>query len=332
MQEKTNTKEDLSKKESKEHQLKKEEPKESEEKNIRSRSRSKSPEKKEEKDDSKEIYKFPFEENKQIKIIFWNVCGLRALIPKKDLDKLIQEENPDILCFNETKLDEEIISKMNLKKLFKEKYNFISYFNNCKEKKGYSGTAILTKYKPLSVTYGMNKEKHDKEGRIITLDFDKFYLICCYVPNAGEGLKRLDYRVKEWDKDFFEYINNLKKEKDIILTGDLNVARENIDIFDPKGREKLAGFTKLEKESFNNFLKSGYCDNFRNFHKDEKKFTFFTKRAKGAREGNKGWRLDYFVTNNDLKNIEVKECDILDKDKYLASDHVPIKLSFICKK
>ena len=121
MQEKSNTKEDPSKKESKEPQLKKEDPKESEEKNIRSRSRSKSPEKKEEKDDSKEIYTFPFEENKQIKIIFWNVCGLRALIPKKDLDKLIQEENPDILCFNETKLDEEIISKMNLKKLFKEK-------------------------------------------------------------------------------------------------------------------------------------------------------------------------------------------------------------------
>ena len=335
MQEKSQPKEEPSKKELEKSKDKKEEPKESEEKKIRSRSRSKSPEKKEEKEQKdlkEEIYTFPFEENKLIKIIFWNVCGLRALLPKKDLDKLITEENPDIICFNETKLDLEIIEKMKLKKLFKEKYNYISYFNNCKEKKGYSGTAILTKYKPLSVSYGMNIEKHDKEGRIITLDFDKFYLICCYVPNAGEGLKRLDYRVKEWDKDFFEYINNLKNKKDVILTGDLNVARENIDIFDPKGREKLPGFTLLEKNSFNNFLKSGYCDNFRSLHPNEKKFTFFTKRAKGAREGNKGWRLDYFVTNKDMKNITVKECDILDKEKYLASDHIPIKLEFNCKK
>jgi len=174
----------------------------------------------------------------------------------------------------------------------------------------------------------MNIQKHDKEGRIITMDFDKFYLVCCYTPNAGEGLKRIDYRVKEWDKDFFEFINNLKKEKDVILTGDLNVAREDIDIFEPKGREKMAGFTKLEKESFNNFLKIGYTDNFRSLHPGEKKFTFFTKRAKGAREENKGWRLDYFVTNDDLKNIVVKECDILDKNKYVASDHLPIKLTF----
>ena len=155
MQEKSQPKEEPPKKELKETQDKKEEPKESEEKKIRSRSRSKSPEKKEEKEQKvlkEEIYTFPFEENKLIKIIFWNVCGLRTLLPKKDLDKLITEENPDIICFNETKLDLEIIEKMKLKKLFKEKYNYISYFNNCKEKKGYSGTAILTKYKPLSVS------------------------------------------------------------------------------------------------------------------------------------------------------------------------------------
>ena len=307
--------------------IKKEETKEDQERKNRSRSRSKSHKKKEE----KEIYTFPFKENQLIKIIFWNVAGLRQILPKKEIDKLIQEENPDIVCFNETKIDEEIIEKMNLKKTFKEKYNFFSYFNNSTEKKGYSGTAILTKYKPLSVSYGMNIEKHDKEGRIITMDFDKFYLVCCYTPNAGEGLKRIDYRVKEWDKDFFDFINNLKNKKDVILTGDLNVARENIDIFDPKGREKLPGFTKLEKESFNNFLKTGYIDNFRSLHPNEKKFSFFTKRAKGKREGNKGWRLDYFITNKEMKNIEVKDCDILDKNKYLASDHLPIKLAFNCK-
>ena len=315
--------------------IKKEETKENQEKKIPSRSRSQSHEKKEEKKEetnSKDIFTFPFEENKSIKIIFWNVGGLRQLMPKKELDKLIQEENPDFICFNETKIDEEIIEKMNIKKTFKEKYNFFSYFNNCTEKKGYSGTAILTKHKPLSVSYGMNIEKHDKEGRIITMDFDKFYLVCCYTPNAGEKLKRIDYRVKEWDKDFFEFINNLKNKKDVILTGDLNVARENDDIFDPKGREKLAGFTKLEKESFNNFLKTGYIDNFRSLHPNEKKFSFFTKRAKGAREENKGWRLDYFITNKDMKNIEVLECDILDKDKYITSDHLPIKLTFNCKK
>jgi len=315
--------------------IKKEEPKEESEKRSRSRSRSKSP-KKEEKSiykdkEQKNMASFPTDENQLIKVIMWNVAGLRAFLQKKDIDNLIKEENPDIICFNETKMDEELIEKLNLKKMFQEKFNFNSYWYCCTEKKGYSGTAILTKYKPLSVSYGMNIPKHDKEGRIITLEYDKFFLINCYVPNAGEGLKRLDYRINEWDKDLFSYINKLKEKKDVILTGDLNVARENIDIFDPKGREKLAGFTQVEKESFTKFLKTGFIDNFRNLHPNEKKFSFFSKRAKGNREGNKGWRLDYFVTNKDMKNIIVKNCDILDKDKYTASDHLPILLSFNCK-
>ena len=315
----------------------KEQTKEDNERNSRNRSRSKSREKHEKKEESvkesqSNISPFPIDEKKIIKTIFWNVAGLRALLPKKDLEKIIKEENPDIICFNETKMDEELIEKLNLKKMFQEKYNFYSYWNCSTEKKGYSGTAILTKYKPISISYGMKISKHDKEGRIITLEYDKFYLICAYVPNSGEGLKRLGYRIDEWDKDFFEYINNLKNKKDVILTGDLNVARENIDIFDPKGREKLAGFTQREKESFNKFLKTGYIDCFRNLHPNDKKFTFFSKRAKGNREGNKGWRLDYFITNKDMKNIEVKECDILDKDKYTGSDHVPISICFNCKK
>lgn len=315
----------------------KEQTKEDNERNSRSRSRSKSREKHEKKEKSVEESQsnnspISFDEKKIIKTIFWNVAGLRALLPKKDLEKIIKEENPDIICFNETKMDEELIEKLNLKKMFQEKYNFYSYWNCSTEKKGYSGTAILTKYKPISISYGMQISKHDKEGRIITLEYDKFYLTCAYVPNSGEGLKRLGYRIDEWDKDFFEYINNLKSKKDVILTGDLNVARENIDIFDPKGREKLAGFTQREKESFNKFLKNGYIDCFRNLHPNDIKFTFFSKRAKGNREGNKGWRLDYFITNKDTKNIEVKECDILDKDKYTGSDHVPISLCFNCKK
>ena len=311
-----------------------EEQQEEQGKRSRSRSRSKSVKKEERTSEKgqKNICSFPKDENQIIKIIFWNVAGLRALLQKKDLYNLIQEENPDIICFNETKMEEELIEKMNLKKMFKEKYNYISFWNCCTEKKGYSGTAILTKSEPLSVSYGMNISKHDKEGRIITIEYDKFYLVCCYVPNSGEGLKRLGYRIEEWDKDFFAYMNKLKEKKDVILAGDLNVARQNIDIFDPKGRERLAGFTQLERESFTKFLKTGFIDVFRKLHPNEKKFSFFTKRATGTREGNKGWRLDYFVVNKNMQNIVVKDCDILDKDKYTASDHVPILLSFNYKK
>ena len=152
----------------------------------------------------------------------------------------------------------------------------------------------------------------------------------CYWIIAGEGLKRIDYRVKEWDIDFFKYIDSLKSKKDIILTGDLNVAKDNLDIFDPKGREKLPGFTKLEKESFNNFLNTGYVDTFRDLHPKEQKFSFFSKRTKG-KESNKGWRLDYFVINKEPKNIIMKESDILDKDKYDSSDHIPIVFKFNLK-
>ena len=159
--------------------------------------------------------------NGKFKFIHWNINGLRPLLKTKELDKLIEEENPDFICFNEIKVDNELIEKMSYKTLFKEKY--ISYFYPS-EKKGYSGTAVFTKYKPEKITYGLNIKKHDNEGRLITLEYDKFYLICCYTPNAGENLKRIDYRVEEWDKDFFNYVNNLKNNKDIILCGDLNVA------------------------------------------------------------------------------------------------------------
>ena len=217
-------------------------PKEISEKINRSRSRSKSREKDEKKEKSKEkistekkiISSFPSDEKQLIKIVCWNIAGIRPFFQKKDFDILIKEENPDIICFNETKVDEELIEKMNYKKMFKEKYNFHTYWNCCTEKKGYSGTAILTKYEPISIKYGMGISKHDKEGRIITIEYEKFFLVCCYTPNSGEGLKRLGYRIDEWDKDFFDFINNLKNEKDVILTGDLNVARENIDILTQK--------------------------------------------------------------------------------------------------
>ena len=278
----------------------------------------------------KKYPEFPSDENKEIKIIHWNINGLRNLLKTKELEELIKSEDPDFICFNEIKIDKECIQKMNLHKLFDNKYK--SYWYHPVEKKGYSGTAILTKYEPKSVSYGMNIDKHDKEGRIITLEYEKFYLISCYTPNSGEALKRLGYRVDEWDKDFFEYINSLKNKKDIILTGDLNVARGKMDIFDPIGREKMAGFTQVEKESFIKFLKTGYVDTFRHLHHKEQKYSYFTTRGGSNAKGeNKGWRLDYFIINKNAKNIVMKESNMLNKDKYNSSDHIPIFFTFNCK-
>jgi exodeoxyribonuclease III len=267
---------------------------------------------------------------KEIKIIHWNVNGLRPLLSKEELDQLVKNENPDIVCFNEIKIDQDTIKSLDLDKKFNDKYKFNCYWNCSTEKKGYAGTAILSKEKPESITYGMNIKKHDSEGRVITAEYKKFYLVSCYTPNAGEKLKRIDYRTKEWDSDFFEYINSLKSKKDVIVTGDLNVARNDMDIFEPKGKDKLPGFTKQEKESFQKFLDMGYIDTFRDLHPEEKKYSFFSKRTKG-KESNKGWRLDYFVVNKDAKNIEVKESDMTEKDKYNASDHIPIFLTFNLK-
>jgi exodeoxyribonuclease III len=267
---------------------------------------------------------------KEKKIIHWNVNGLRPLLSKEELDQLVKNENPDIVCFNEIKIDQDTIKSLDLNKKFNDKYKFNCYWNCSTEKKGYAGTAILSKEKPESITYGMNIKKHDSEGRVITAEYKKFYLVSCYTPNAGEKLKRIDYRTKEWDKDFFEYINSLKSKKDVIVTGDLNVARNDMDIFEPKGKDKLPGFTKQEKESFQKFLDMGYIDTFRDLHPEEKKYSFFSKRTKG-KESNKGWRLDYFVVNKDAKNIEVKESDMTEKDKYNASDHIPIFLTFNLK-
>ena len=276
---------------------------------------------------------FPSDENKLIKIIHWNINGLIPLLKTKELDNLIKEEDPDIICFNEVKIDKVLIKKINVSNIINKQYKqYKSYWNCPEEKMGYSGTGILTKYEPISVSYGMNIEKHDKEGRIITLEYDKFYLICCYTPNSGEGLKRLNYRINEWDKDFFKYINSLKIKKDIILTGDLNVCRGNLDIFEPRGREKLAGFTQVERESFIKFLKSGYIDTFRDLHPKEQKYSYFSIRGGNkAKEVNKGWRLDYFIVNKNAKNIKVEESNMLDKDKYNSSDHIPIILTFYSK-
>ena len=276
----------------------------------------------------KEYPKFPDDVNKKIKIVHWNVNGLRPLLRKKELDNLIKEEDPDFICFNETKIDYEVIEKLNLNNIFNKTYKSYWYCPN--EKKGYSGTGILTKYEPISVQYGINIDKHDEEGRVLTIEFEKLYIISCYTPNSGDSLKRLDYRVEEWDKDFFNYINSLKAKKDIILAGDLNVARNDIDIYETKGHERVAGFTKEEKESFNKFLDMGYIDTFRKLHPEEQKFSFFSKRG-NLKEQNKGWRLDYFIVNENSRFIEIEESNMLDKDKYDSSDHIPIFCTFTVK-
>lgn len=239
--------------------------------------------------------------------------------------KLIYLEDPDILCFNETKIDEEKLLKEKINNIYSDKY--FSYWNCCKVKKGYSGVAILTKYKPISVKYNIGEKEGDQEGRVITLEFEKFYLVCVYVPNAGDRLKRLDYRVDKWDVTFQNYLINLTKEKNIILTGDLNVAHKEIDIHDPKGNIKCAGFTIQERESFSKFLVEGYIDTFRALNPDKVKYSFFSNLG-GERviKENKGWRLDYFVVN-DKAFPNVIESDIL--VDYLGSDHRPVKLVYI---
>ena len=331
--EKSEKKEKKEKKEEripKKHEKKTEKPKEEKnemEKKEKIRSRSNSLEKPEKTENNKSS---DLPATKTIKIIHWNVNGLRPLLNKEELDQLVKNENPDIVCFNEIKIDQDTIKSLNLDKKFNDKYKFNCYWNCSTEKKGYAGTAILSKEKPESIAYGMNIKKHDNEGRVITAEYKKFYLVSCYTPNAGEKLKRIDYRTKEWDSDFFEYINSLKSKKDVIVTGDLNVARNDMDIFEPKGKDKLPGFTKQEKESFQKFLDMGYIDTFRDLHPGEKKYSFFSKRTKG-KESNKGWRLDYFVVNKDAKNIEVKESDMTEKDKYNASDHIPIFLTLNLK-
>jgi exodeoxyribonuclease III len=175
------------------------------------------------------------------------------------------------------------------------------------------------------VSYGIQKDSHDGEGRVITLEYPTFYLICVYVPNAGEKLKRLEYRVNEWDVEFQAYLNNLRKKKNLILCGDLNVAHKPIDIFSAKGHEKSAGFTKEERESFTKFLDGGYVDTFRYLYPEIVKFTYFSARRVTHKAENKGWRLDYFVINDEAK-VSLLDSEIL--NEYGGSDHSPIKLTY----
>lgn len=246
------------------------------------------------------------------KLISWNVNGLRACVEKGFLG-FFQEADADIFCLQETKLQKGQITL--------DLSGYHQYWNYA-EKKGYSGTAVFTKQEPLSVSYGIGIEKHDHEGRIITLEFSSYYVITVYTPNSQDELKRLDYRM-EWEDDFLAYLKNLEKNKPVIVCGDMNVAHREIDLKNPKTNRKNAGFTDEERNKFTALLEAGFTDTFRYFYPDlESAYSWWSYRFK-AREKNAGWRIDYFVTSKAL-NDSLKDA-LIYKD-ILGSDHCPVGL------
>ncbi len=255
------------------------------------------------------------EKRKYMKLISWNVNGIRACVTKGFMD-FFNEIDADIFCIQESKMQEG--------QLVLDMPGYHQYWNYA-EKKGYSGTAIFTKKEPLSVTYGLGIEEHDKEGRVITLEFEDFYMVTCYTPNSQNELKRLDYRMK-WEDDFKAYLKNLEKTKPVIMCGDLNVAHKEIDLKNPKTNRKNAGFTDEEREKMTELLEDGFIDTFRYFYpEDEGRYSWWSYRFK-AREKNAGWRIDYFIVSESLKD-KLEGADI-HKD-VMGSDHCPIELDIV---
>ena len=256
-------------------------------------------------------------------IIAWNMNGIRSYIKKHDLNKFLEREKPHVFCVGETKLScPDMLIKQSLKENVKG-YRY-RYFSTCIAKKGYSGTCIWSKKKPLNILHGINNEKHDKEGRVITLEFDNFYLTHVYTPNSGQALQRLNYRVKQWDPSFWGFIENLEKKKPVVVCGDLNCARYEIDIHSPKTNLKSAGFTLQERNSFNKWIeKLKLIDTFRHLNPDVKDAYTYWTYMRQARKKNKGWRIDYFLISQDLKD-KLKKSTILRNE--MGSDHAPIKL------
>lgn len=250
-----------------------------------------------------------------MKIISWNINGIRA-ITKKDFFDDIAMMDPDILCLQETKAQDDQV-----KNALATMTEYHQYFNSA-ERKGYSGVTILSKEKPLSVTYGIGIEEHDQEGRVLCAEYENFYLVNVYVPNSGQKLVRLDYR-KQWDEDFRKYLENLKKTKPVVLCGDLNVAHRAIDLKNDKSNyNKTAGYTQVEIDGMDNLLASGFVDTFRHFHPEEVAYTYWSYRFK-ARERNTGWRIDYFLVSKSLVE-KINKVEIL--SDYYGSDHCPIQL------
>ena len=249
-----------------------------------------------------------------MKIISWNVNGLRAVLSKGNLIPFLNEEKPDIMAFQETKMQEDQLS-----------INFDGYYRymNCAEKKGYSGTMVLTKEKPLSVTYDIKGDDHPKEGRVITLEYEDFYFVCAYVPNSKDGLLRLDYRM-HWEDDLRKHLKKLDKKKPVIYTGDLNVAHNEIDLKNPDTNHESAGFSDEERNKFTELLNAGFKDTFRELYPDTVKYSWWSYRMR-ARERNAGWRIDYFVVSD---RFMPKVKDSLIYNEIEGSDHCPVGLLF----
>ena len=247
-----------------------------------------------------------------MKLISWNVNGIRACVNKGFLD-FFNKSNADIFCIQETKCQKEQI-ELELK-------GYKSYWNSA-ERKGYSGTAIFTKIQPINVTYGIGIEEHDKEGRIITLEFEKFYLVNNYTPNSKRELERLDYR-QVWEDEIRKYLLKLNKKKPVIMCGDLNVAHNEIDLKNPKSNRGNAGFTDEERQKMTELLEAGFTDSFRYLYPNKENVYSWWSYMGKAREKNIGWRIDYFIVSNDIKD-KIKEAEIY--SSIMGSDHCPVSL------
>lgn len=247
-----------------------------------------------------------------MKLVSWNVNGLRACVEKGFLDTF-RELDADIFCVQETKMQE---GQLQL-----ELPGYYQYFNYA-EKKGYSGTAVFTKKEPLAVTYGIGVEEHDKEGRVITLEFEDFYFVTVYTPNSQNELKRLSYRM-EWEKAFLTYLKGLEQSKPVIFAGDLNVAHEEIDLKNPKTNRHNAGFTDEERAAFSTLLEQGFVDTFRYFYPEQTDIYSWWSYRFRAREKNAGWRIDYFVVSEALKEC-LEGASI--HTEIMGSDHCPVEL------
>ena len=249
-----------------------------------------------------------------MKLISWNVNGIRACL-NKGFSDFFKEVNADIFCLQETKCQPE---QINL-----EFEGYTSYWNSA-ERKGYSGTAIFTKKQPVNVTYGIGIEEHDKEGRIITLEFENFYLVTNYTPNAKRELERLDYRMV-WEDEIRKYLLELNKKKPVIMCGDLNVAHEEIDLKNPKTNKGNAGFTNEEREKMTELLNAGFIDSYRYLYPEKIEYSWWSYMGR-AREKNVGWRIDYFITSASIKE-KIQDSKV--HTEVFGSDHCPVELDIV---
>lgn len=246
-----------------------------------------------------------------MKFISWNVNGLRACVGK-EFEQQFKDLDADFFCLQET--------KMQAGQLDLSFPGYESYWNYA-DKKGYSGTAIYTKHKPLSVTYGIDIDEHDHEGRVITLEIDDFYLVTVYTPNSQDGLRRLEYRMK-WEDDFQAYLHKLDEKKPVIVCGDMNVAHQEIDLKNPKTNRKNAGFTDEEREKMTQLLSNGFIDTFRTLYPEQVTYSWWSYRFR-AREKNTGWRIDYFLISERLKD-RLEDAKI--HTEIMGSDHCPVEI------